>query len=227
MPETGRVRDDGKVFFPSEGEEAMDKIAGTIFVVDDEPLIRKTLALTLRRAGFFVEVFASGQELLGHLPFKGVSCVITDLHMPDMDGMKLQEKLASASIRIPLIFMTGQGDIRTCVKALHKGAVDFLLKPFDRKEFLAVVRLALEKDRETRQKEAEIKIAKDKANSLTHREREVMARVVSGQANKHIAFDLGISEATVKVHRGRVMEKMGVQSVAELVQAAECAVRKL
>jgi FixJ family two-component response regulator len=193
----------------------------TVFVVDDDPALCKVLDLLLRSVGFDVETFSSVQGLLRRLPFHGNSCIITDLDMPGMNGMELQERLVSAQHLVPLIFMTGHGDIHTGVKAMKKGAVDFLLKPFQREELLAAVRTALEKDRLIREKVLITKAIMDRMNSLTPREREVLIRVVGGQLNKHIASDLGISEATVKVHRGRVMEKMGVTSVAELVKAVD------
>ncbi len=193
----------------------------TLFVVDDDPLILRMLTRMLRDAGFLVETFASGREFLDRLPFKGSCCAIIDLQMPGMSGLDLQAELAKAEAPIPLIFITGHGDVPASVKAMKNGAVDFLLKPFEKTTLLAAVHAALEKDRHAQRKLAEIKSARDLELSLTRREREVMERVVAGQLNKQIAFGLGISEATVKVHRGRVMEKMGVTSVAELVKAIE------
>jgi FixJ family two-component response regulator len=193
----------------------------TIFIVDDDPLVRQMLAWMLRESGFFVKTFDSGREFLDHLPFEGTCCAVIDLQMPGMSGLDLQRELARSEVPISLIFMTGHGDIPASVNAMKNGAVDFLLKPFENKTLLAAIQTALEKNRANQMKHAERQAVQALERSLTPREREVMARVVAGQINKHIALGLGITEATVKVHRGRVMRKMGVTSVAELVKAVE------
>lgn len=195
--------------------------APTVFVVDDDPDIRSLLECFLQRAGYLVEVFLNAQNFLDRPCFDGVGCIVLDIHMPGMSGLDLQKSLAKTGKHMPIIFITGQGDIRTSVAAMKRGAVDFLTKPFKRAELLTAVDAALDKHRLWRQEEEASSAARGRIATLTPREQEVMLRVVAGRLNKQIAGELGVSEITVKVHRGRVMEKMGVTSVAELVRLAE------
>ncbi len=193
----------------------------TVFVVDDDPDIRKILECFLRRAGYLVEVFVDAQVFLDRPCFDGEGCLVLDIHMPGMSGLDLQKSLAKTGKHMPIIFITGQGDIRTSVAAMKRGAVDFLTKPFKRDELLTAVSEALDKHRKWRQDHATETAARGRIATLTPREREVLLRVIAGRLNKQIAGELGVSEITVKVHRSRVMEKMGVSSVAELVRLAE------
>jgi FixJ family two-component response regulator len=164
-----------------------------------------------------VRTFPSAQEFLRQHDAGAAGCVVLDLSMPDLDGLELQQTLAREGDHCPVIFISGRSDVVSSVRAMKAGAVDFLTKPFDQKQFLAAVRAALEKDRSARAQRAERTSIGMRVAALTPREREVMAHVVAGHLNKHIAAALGIAEKTVKVHRARVMKKMGIGSVAELV----------
>jgi FixJ family two-component response regulator len=199
---------------PAEGPRS------TVFLIDDDPSVRKGLSRLLRIAGYEVESFASAQEFLDRPRFDGCGCLVLDIRMPGLSGLSLQEELAKADYSMPIIFITGHGDIPTSVQAMQKGAVDFLAKPFDKKDLLKAVKTAIEKDRTARPVHAERIRARECIDTLTPREREVMTRVIAGLLNKQIAGELDITEATVKVHRGRVMEKMKVISVADLVRKA-------
>jgi len=193
----------------------------TVFVVDDDPEIRTLLECMLQRAGYLVEGFVSAQIFLDRACFDGVGCIVLDIHMPGMSGLDLQKSLAKAGKHMPIIFITGQGDVRMSVAAMKRGAVDFLTKPFKREELLTAVSEALDKHRKWRHDDDDASAACNRIAALTPREREVLLRVIAGRLNKQIAGELGVSEITVKVHRGRVMAKMGVTSVAELVRLAE------
>lgn len=202
------------------GKDSKLGACNTVYVVDDEPSVRKALSRLLRSAGLKCEVFASADEFLAHereSPAAG-GCLVLDVQMPGLNGMDLQEVLSAGDGRLPVIFITGHGDISLSVRAMKKGAVDFLTKPFDDKDLLAAIAVALRKGEEARARYAEITQFRDREQTLTTRERDVMARVVAGLLNKQIAAELGIEEGTVKIHRGRVMQKMGVQSVADLVK---------
>jgi len=191
----------------------------SVFVVDDDPTVRKGLARLLHTAGLTVEMFASAEEFLAHVrtsPTAG-GCLVLDVQMPGLDGLQLQKALEAEERSLPIIFVTGYGDIPMSVRAMKQGAVDFLAKPFDGQSLLDAVAVALRKDQERRQRAAETAEIRKREQTLTARERAVMARVITGALNKQIAAELGIEEGTIKVHRGRVMSKMGVQSVAELV----------
>ena len=192
-----------------------------VFVVDDDPFIRKSLSALISSAGLDVETFAAAKEFLKRHPHKGPSCLILDVKMPGVSGMALQEKLLSQEYDIPIIFISGHGDIPMTVKAIKKGAVDFLSKPFDEKDLLDAVREALQRDSNTRALQKEQEKIHRRLESLTPREYEILTYVITGMLNKQIAYALKISEITVKVHRGRVMEKMGVDSVAALVRLTE------
>jgi FixJ family two-component response regulator len=202
------------------GKDSKLGVRNTVYVVDDEPSVRKALSRLLRSAGLKCEVFASADEFLAHereSPAES-GCLVLDVQMPGLNGMDLQEVLSAGEGRLPIIFITGHGDIPLSVRAMKKGAVDFLTKPFDDKDLLSAIAVALRKGEEVRARFAEITQFRDREQTLTTRERDVMARVVAGLLNKQIAAELGIEEGTVKIHRGRVMQKMGVQSVAELVK---------
>lgn len=191
-----------------------------IYVVDDDSGMRKALGRLCQAAGWRVQLFASAREFLDHGAPESPACLLLDVNMPGLSGMDLQTELAARRIQTPIVFLTGHGDIPTSVKAIKAGAVDFLTKPFQERSVVAVVGEALRKDALQKSGEAEREGIRQRLGSLTPREREVFDLVVKGLLNKQIAAELGASEQTIKVHRGRVMEKMGVESVAELVQAA-------
>ncbi len=202
------------------GEDSKLGVRNTVYVVDDDPSVRKALSRLLRSAGLKCEVFASADEFLAHereSPAEG-GCLVLDVQMPGLNGMDLQEALSAGEGRLPIIFITGHGDIPLSVRAMKKGAVDFLTKPFDDKDLLSAIAVALRKGEEARARFAEITQFRDREQTLTPRERDVMARVVAGLLNKQIAAELGIEEGTVKIHRSRMMYKMGVQTVADLVK---------
>jgi RNA polymerase sigma factor (sigma-70 family) len=199
----------------------MNESQSTVFVVDDDAAVREALRDLIDSVGLRVELFGSAGEFLQrklpHLP----SCLILDVRLPGKSGFDLQRELAEANISIPIIFITGHGDIPMSVRAMKAGAVEFLAKPFRDQDLLDVIQLALERDRATRQREAEIATLRDCFESLTPREREVLPWVVSGLLNKQIADAIGTSEATVKVHRSQLMRKMGAKSLADLVRMAD------
>jgi FixJ family two-component response regulator len=186
-------------------------------VVDDDAGVLRSLDRLLRSAGFTVRTFPSSQDFLQKHDGSAPGCVVLDLSMPGLDGLQLQQALAHAGDPCPVIFITGYGDVPTSVRAMKAGAVDFLTKPFDQQQLLAAVRAAIEKDRTARAARAARSSIGVRVAALTPREHQVMAHVVSGHLNKQIAAELGIAEKTVKVHRARVMKKMDVASVAELV----------
>jgi FixJ family two-component response regulator len=194
----------------------------TVFVVDDDASVRKSLARLLKSAGYRPESFASAEEFIDRWERDPVpGCVLLDIQMPGLDGLQLQRKLQTATHGIPIIFITGHGDIPLSVTAMKAGAVDFFSKPFNDDNLLKAVREAIQRDRQERTEGAERAIVAQRFETLTPREREVMALVVQGLLNKQIAIALGASEKTIKIHRGRVMEKMQVPSVPDLVRAAE------
>jgi FixJ family two-component response regulator len=192
-----------------------------IFIVDDDASVRKSLARVMTSAGYAVEAFASAREFLERAPLAGPGCLVLDVRMPGLSGLDLQEALAGTSRRIPIVFITGHGDISMSVKAMKSGAADFLTKPYDVEQLLAAVDRAVTKDVETLGEEGRTAEILDRVEQLTPRETEVFALVVTGMLNKQIAGALGIGEKTVKVHRARVMEKMQAGSVAELVRLAD------
>jgi RNA polymerase sigma factor (sigma-70 family) len=194
---------------------------GVVFVVDDDASVRRGLARLIRSMGLEVEVFGSAREFLDHPLPDQPGCLVLDVRMPGLSGLDLQKELASANCAMPIIFITGHGDIPMTVKAMKAGAVDFLPKPFKDQDLLDAIHRAIRQNMESRIRHTELADIQDRLDSLTPREREVFERVIQGMLNKQIAFDLGTSEKTIKVHRARVMQKMRVESVAELVRLAE------
>ena len=193
----------------------------TVFIVDDDSAVLKSLARLLRSARLNVMAFGSPQEFLERHDPRAPGCLVLDLAMPGLNGLELQAALTVKGSAIPIIFLTGHGNIPASVQAMKRGALDFLTKPVNDDDLLKAVRVAIEKDRIARIARAELEDIQARLDSLTPREREVLTHVVSGQLNKQTAADLGTVEKTIKVHRGRVMEKMKVHSVAELVHLAE------
>lgn len=192
-----------------------------IFVVDDDPSIRKSLARLLSAAGYRVESFPSADDFLATPRQGGPGCLVLDVYLPGLSGLDLQEMLHASGHSLPIVFITGQGDIPTSVKAMKSGAVDFLPKPFEAQALLDAVAHALERDAAARARREEARTLSARIERLTPREREVFALVVTGRLNREIAEELGTAEKTIKVHRGRVMEKLGVNSVADLVRLAD------
>ena len=193
----------------------------TVFVVDDDPAVLKSLSRLLRSARLDVATFSSPRQYLEQHDPCAPGCLVLDLAMPGLNGLELQKTLAAKSSALPIIFLTGHGDIPMSVQAMKRGALDFLTKPVNDDDLLRAIHLAIEKDRLLRQTRAEVAEIEQRLATLTPREREVLEHVISGQLNKQTAAELGTVEKTIKVHRARVMEKMKVQSVAELVRLAE------
>jgi FixJ family two-component response regulator len=213
---------------PSTGQDpltpeaaATNPSGATIFVVDDDAAVRRSLTRLLRSAGWNTEVFASAGELLKRAPISGPGCVLLDIQMPGMSGLELQERMSEAGVSLPVVFLSGKGDIPMSVQAMKHGAVDFLVKPVDEASLFQALDQAVKRQ----VAEAATRQSRDcimaRLALLSAREREVLERVVQGRLNKQIAFDLGIAEKTVKAHRGRVMEKMEARTVAELVHMCD------
>jgi RNA polymerase sigma factor (sigma-70 family) len=192
-----------------------------IFVVDDDPSVRRAIKSLFESLGLEVELFGSVQELLPSVLTKGPSCLVLDIRLPGISGLDFQRQLAEANINIPIIFISGHGDVPMTVRAMKGGAVEFLTKPFRDQDLVDAVQLALERDRARRQREAEIAILRKRFEALSPREREVVAMVVSGMLNKQIATEIGITESTVKAHRKRATKKMQAKSLADLVTMVE------
>jgi FixJ family two-component response regulator len=193
----------------------------TVFVIDDDPSVLKSLGRLLKSLGFDTETFASAELFLARKHYEGAGCIVLDVRMPGLSGMDLQDELSKADYSMPIIFITGHGNIPMSVQAMKKGAVNFLAKPFDDEELLQAVREAIEKDRRAKAERAEVHDALKLIEQLTPREQDVLRYVITGMLNKQIALKLDIAEKTVKVHRGRIMEKLCVDSVADLVRLAE------
>ena len=200
--------------------------SATVFVVDDDAAVRKAVSRLLRSAGIAVAVFESPAEFLAQHDPATPGCLVLDLAMPGFDGLRLQTTLRETGSILPIIFLTGHGDVSKSVQAMKGGAFDFLTKPVNAKNLLPAIRAAIERDAVARREQAKLSEIYARLDTLTPRERELLEHVVAGKLNKQIACDLGITEATVKMHRARVIAKMKVQSVAELARLTErCGIR--
>jgi len=198
----------------------MNAAVPTVFIVDDDQGVLVALSRLLRASGYETRTYASPQALFEHHEPETPGCLVLDVALPGLSGLELQRALARSGCDRPIVFITGGGDIPTTVQAMKAGAVDFLTKPFADEELLAAVRVAIERDHQSRAARAGLRSIAERLAMLTQREREVLEAVIAGRRNKQIAADLGTVEKTIKVHRARVMKKMGAESVAELVRLA-------
>jgi FixJ family two-component response regulator len=192
-----------------------------VFVIDDDPSMRAALEDLISSVGLEVRLFASPREFLENKRADAPGCLVLDVRLPGMSGLAFQQELAKGQAALPVIFLTGHGDIPMSVRAMKAGAVEFLSKPFHEQELLDAIHVAIERDRQRRREAAALGELRDRYSALTEREREIMALVVVGRANKQIAGELAVSEMTVKVHRGQVMRKMHARSLPELVRMAD------
>ncbi|MGZ6221829.1 MAG: response regulator transcription factor [Syntrophales bacterium] len=192
-----------------------------VFVIDDDASMRRALSYLLQSAGYKVETHSSAEGFLRREHYDGVGCIILDVRMPGLSGTDLQEKLMGSDYRMPIIFLTGHGELSMGVQAMKKGAIDFLTKPCDDEQLLGAVRGAIEKDKQARGSYKEKQEIRGRIELLTPRENEILRYVIGGMLNKQIAAKLGIAEPTVKIHRGRIMEKLCAESVADLVRLVE------
>jgi FixJ family two-component response regulator len=199
----------------------MTELKSTVVVIDDDVSVRESLANLFRSVGLDVQLFSSGSEFLKSGRPASPTCLVLDVRLPDASGLDIQRELTAADIRIPIIFITGHGDIHMSVQAMKGGAIEFLTKPYREQELLDAVQLGLARDRSQRGDEEHLATLKERFASLTPREREIMHHVAQGRLNKQIAFDMSISEITVKVHRGQVMRKMNAKSLPELARMAD------
>jgi FixJ family two-component response regulator len=199
----------------------MNEERATVFVVDDDASMREALKNLLRSVGLAVETFGSAQEFLSSDRSKAPGCLVLDVRLPGLSGLDLQRQLADANLQIPIVFITGHGDIQMSVRAMKAGAAEFLTKPFRDQDLLDAVQQAVDRDRTVRAQRAEAEELRERYESLSNREQEVMGLVAGGLLNKQIAGKLGTSEATIKMHRSHVMQKMHVDSLAELIRIAE------
>jgi len=202
------------------GSFSMAQLTSIVFVVDDDVSVRESMELLIRSAGWQPLTFSSALDFLSHTRTPVPSCLVLDISMPGLNGLELQKRIAAEHSDMPIIFITGYADVPKTVQAMKAGAVEFLTKPFNDEVLLAAIRQALERSRVVLDQEAEIKELRDRHSLLTPREREVMALVVSGLLNKQVGGELGISEITVKAHRGKVMQKMKASSLPDLVKMA-------
>jgi FixJ family two-component response regulator len=198
----------------------MPDVTSIVYVVDDDISVREALEALIREAGWLPSMFSSARDFLDHPHASGPSCLILDVTLPDLNGLDLQEKIAGERADMPIIFITGYGDVPMTVRAMKAGAVEFLTKPFGDEVLLDAIRGALQRSASAVGNAADLQVLQDRYASLSGREREVMALVVSGLMNKQVGGELGISEITVKAHRGRVMRKMQARSLADLVNIA-------
>jgi FixJ family two-component response regulator len=192
-----------------------------IAIVDDDSSVRKGLERLIRSVGWKTETFGSAQEFLASPRINAPTCIVLDLQLPGLSGLELQKQMSEAGVETPIVFLTGHGDIPASVKAMKAGAIEFLTKPVEEQDLLNAIQEAIERDRRIRQQQADIRDLRDRYESLTSREQEVMQQVVSGLLNKQIAAELKITEDTVKFHRGHIMRKMRAASLADLVRMAE------
>lgn len=192
-----------------------------VFVVDDDTGVREALASLIASVGLRVECFPTPQEFLRRRPCEGPSCLVLDVRMPGLSGFDLQRELDRVERWIPIIYITAHGDIPMAVQAMKAGAIDFLSKPFREEDLLDAIRKALERDAAFRARQAEVGEIRNKVDRLTARQRQIMSRVVAGKLNKQTAAELGVTENTVKVHRHRIMERMGANSLADLIHMLE------
>jgi len=199
----------------------MSEAEPTIFVIDDDPSVRQSLESLIKSVGWRVLIYGSAQEFLGSGHLDAPGCIILDVRLPGLSGLDLQQALLRAKSHLPVIFITGHGDIPMSVQAMKAGAVEFLTKPFREQDLLDALKLALDRDRTTRQQRAELAALRARYDSVTPREQQVMGLLVTGLLNKEIATTLGVSEVTIKVHRSQIMQKMQADSLANLVRMAE------
>jgi FixJ family two-component response regulator len=206
---------------PLASPHDLNGLESLVFIVDDDESVRRALANLFQSVGLEAQEFGSAAELLHSKLPDVASCLVLDIRLPGLSGLDLQLELARVGIHIPIIFMTGHGDIPMSVRAMKGGAIDFLTKPFRDQDMLDSVMTAIKRDRERRQSEKAVTSLRERFETLTEREREVLALVAAGLMNKQIAAQIGVAEITVKIHRGRVMKKMGAKSLADLVRMAE------